>query len=76
MHRLHELRARKTWRGVLPSGLLELDRMLPDSGLAFCCLHEVVGGGNGAMDGATAAYLGSRDCSAALWSGALVRDRR
>ena len=50
--------------------------MLPDSGLAFCCLHEVAGGGNGAMDGATAAYLGSRDCSAALWSGALVRDRR
>ncbi|WP_252727157.1 ImuA family protein [Paracoccus sp. C2R09] len=39
---------------VLPFGLTELDRRLPKGGLAVGCLHEVAGGGNGAVDGAAA----------------------
>lgn len=42
-------------RGVLPFGLPQLDRRLPQGGLALGCLHEVAGGGNGAVDGAAAA---------------------
>ncbi|WP_377697651.1 ImuA family protein, partial [Paracoccus niistensis] len=41
--------------GVLPFGLPELDQRLPGGGLALGCLHEVAGGGNGAVDGAAAA---------------------
>ncbi|MTE01924.1 damage-inducible protein [Paracoccus sp. YIM 132242] len=41
-------------REVLPFGLPELDRRLPGGGLALGCLHEVAGGGNGAVDGAAA----------------------
>ena len=41
--------------GVLPFGLPTLDRRLPGGGLALGCLHEVAGGGNGAVDGAAAA---------------------
>ena len=41
-------------RGVLPFGVDELDRGLPGGGLALGCLHEVAGGGNGAVDGAAA----------------------
>lgn len=40
--------------GVLPFGLPDLDRRLPGGGLALGCLHEVAGGGNGAVDGAAA----------------------
>jgi protein ImuA len=36
-------------RGVLPFGLPELDRRLPGGGLALGSLHEVAGGGNGAV---------------------------
>ncbi|MGN7871758.1 ImuA family protein [Paracoccus sp. 22332] len=42
-------------RGVLPFGLPVLDRRLAQGGLALGCLHEVAGGGNGAVDGAAAA---------------------
>ena len=42
-------------REVLPFGLAELDRRLPGGGLALGALHEVAGGGNGAVDGAAAA---------------------
>ena len=42
-------------RGALPFGLPDLDRRLPGGGLALGCLHEVAGGGNGAVDGAAAA---------------------
>ncbi len=42
-------------QGVLPFGLPALDRRLPQGGLALGCLHEVAGGGNGAVDGAAAA---------------------
>ena len=41
-------------RGVLPFGVDELDRRLHGGGLALGCLHEVAGGGNGAVDGAAA----------------------
>ncbi|QUS35570.1 ImuA family protein [Falsirhodobacter algicola] len=40
---------------VLPFGVPELDRRLTKGGLALGCLHEVAGGGNGAVDGAAAA---------------------
>jgi len=40
---------------VLPFGLAALDRRLPRRGLALGCLHEVAGGGDGAVDGAAAA---------------------
>ncbi|MGR3199768.1 MAG: ImuA family protein, partial [Paracoccus sp. (in: a-proteobacteria)] len=39
---------------VLPFGVPALDRRLPQGGLALGCLHEVAGGGNGAVDGAAA----------------------
>lgn len=42
-------------REVLPFGIAPLDRKLPGGGLALGCLHEVAGGGNGAVDGAAAA---------------------
>ncbi|HEY9214406.1 MAG TPA: damage-inducible protein, partial [Ancylobacter sp.] len=44
-------------RKVLPFGLPEIDRRLPGGGLALGCLHEVAGGGNGAVDGAAAALF-------------------
>ncbi|WP_112875110.1 ImuA family protein [Paracoccus endophyticus] len=57
------LRARIAWiegevgsaREVLPFGIPQLDRKLPGGGLALGCLHEIAGGGNGAIDGAAAA---------------------
>ncbi|MFC7706281.1 ImuA family protein [Plastorhodobacter daqingensis] len=42
-------------REVLPFGLPALDSRLPGGGLALGCLHEVAGGGHGAVDGAAAA---------------------
>jgi len=44
-------------RAVLPFGIREIDRRLPDGGLALGALHEVAGGGNGALDGAAAALF-------------------
>lgn len=44
-------------RAVLPFGVREVDRRLPEGGLALGCLHEVAGGGNGAVDGAAAALF-------------------
>jgi protein ImuA len=44
-------------RAVLPFGIPELDRRLPQGGLAMGALHEVAGGGNGALDGAAAALF-------------------
>ena len=44
-------------RLVLPFGIKEIDRHLPGGGLALGALHEVAGGGNGAIDGATAALF-------------------
>ena len=44
-------------RKVLPFGVPEIDRRLPGGGLALGSLHEVAGGGNGAIDGAAAALF-------------------
>lgn len=44
-------------RSVLPFGLAEIDQRLPGGGLALGALHEVAGGGNGAVDGAAAALF-------------------
>jgi protein ImuA len=42
---------------VLPFGLADIDSRLPGGGLAQGALHEVAGGGNGAIDGAAAALF-------------------
>lgn len=44
-------------RQVLPFGVPEIDNKLPGGGLALGSLHEVAGGGNGAVDGAAAALF-------------------
>lgn len=44
-------------RAVLPFGVDVIDRHLPGGGLALGALHEVAGGGNGAIDGAAAALF-------------------
>jgi protein ImuA len=44
-------------RGILPFGEPEIDNRLPGRGLALGALHEVAGGGNGALDGAAAALF-------------------
>jgi protein ImuA len=44
-------------RLVLPFGLKAIDWHLPGGGLALGALHEVVGGGHGAIDGAAAALF-------------------
>jgi len=58
-------------REVLPFGIPVLDRRLPGGGLALGCLHEVAGGGNGAVDGAAAAGfaagIAARTHSKVLW---------
>lgn len=42
---------------VLPFGIRAVDARLPGGGLALGALHEVAGGGNGAIDGAAAALF-------------------
>jgi protein ImuA len=42
---------------VLPFGLPDIDSRLPGGGLAIAALHEVAGGGHGAIDGAAAALF-------------------
>jgi protein ImuA len=44
-------------RLVLPFGIKAIDRHLPGGGLALGALHEVAGGGNGAINGAAAALF-------------------
>jgi protein ImuA len=44
-------------RSVLPFGIKVIDRHLPGGGLALGALHEVAGGGHGAIDGAAAALF-------------------
>jgi protein ImuA len=44
-------------KSVLPFGIAELDARLPGGGLALGALHEIAGGGNGAIDGAAAALF-------------------
>ncbi len=47
----------KRARSALPFGIADVDARLPGGGLAFGALHEVAGGGNGAIDGAAAALF-------------------
>src|SRR5882672_7136164 len=58
-------------RTVLPFGIDAIDRHLPEGGLALGALHEVAGGGNGAVDGATAALftagIAARTRGQVLW---------
>jgi len=56
---------------VLPFGVKAIDRRLPEGGLALGALHEVAGGGNGAIDGAAAALfaagIAARTRGRVLW---------
>jgi protein ImuA len=56
---------------MLPFGIPAIDGRLPDGGLALGALHEVVGGGNGAIDGAAAALfaagIAARTRGRVLW---------
>lgn len=47
----------KPAREILPFGVPSLDDRLPGGGLALGALHEVAGGGHGAIDGAAAALF-------------------
>jgi len=44
-------------QAVLPFGIKAIDEHLPEGGLALGALHEVAGGGHGAIDGAAAALF-------------------
>lgn len=58
-------------REVLPFGIPRLDLRLPGGGLALGCLHEIAGGGNGALDGTAAACfvagIAARTQGKVLW---------
>ena len=58
-------------RAVLPFGVDAIDRGLPGGGLGCGALHEVTGGGNGAVDGAAvalfAAGIAARARGKVLW---------
>ena len=58
-------------RTVLPFGIKAIDRHLPEGGLTLGALHEVAGGGNGAIDGAAAALfaagIAARTRGKVLW---------
>jgi protein ImuA len=62
--------AARHW-GVLPFGIKAIDQHLPEGGLALGALHEVAGGGNGAVDGAAAALfaagIAARTRGQVLW---------
>lgn len=58
-------------KSVLPFGIAEMDSRLPGGGLALGSLHEIAGGGNGAVDGAAAALfsagIAARTVGKVLW---------
>jgi protein ImuA len=58
-------------RTVLPFGIKAIDRHLPEGRLALGALHEVAGGGNGAIDGAASALftagIAARTRGQVLW---------
>jgi protein ImuA len=62
-------------KSVLPFGVAAIDAHLPEGGLALGALHEVAGGGNGAIDGAAAALfaagIAARTKGPVLWCLAL-----
>jgi len=57
--------------GHLPFGVEVIDKRLPGGGLALGALHEIAGGGNGAVDGAAAALFAAgimaRTSGQVLW---------
>lgn len=69
IERIEGARGRK--RTVLPFGVEDIDRKLPGGGLALGALHEVAGGGHGAVDGAAAALfaagIAARTIGKILW---------
>ena len=44
-------------KSVLPFGIADIDSRLPGGGLTLGALHEIAGGGNGAVDGAASALF-------------------
>src|ERR1700742_61049 len=58
-------------KGVLAFGIPELDRLLPGGGLPLGALHEVAGGGTGALDGALSPWFAAS--LAARTSGQVLR---
>lgn len=58
-------------KSVLPFGIAEVDSRLPGGGLTLGALHEIAGGGNGAVDGAAAALfatgIAARTKGKVLW---------
>lgn len=58
-------------KSVLPFGIAEIDSRLPGGGLTLGALHEIAGGGNGAVDGAAAALfaagIAARTRGKVLW---------
>jgi protein ImuA len=58
-------------KSVLPFGIAEVDARLPGGGLARGALHEIAGGGFGAVDGAAAALfaggIAARTTGKILW---------
>jgi protein ImuA len=58
-------------RTALPFGVDAIDERLPEGGLALGALHEVAGGGDGAIDGAAAALfaagIAARTRGRVLW---------
>ena len=69
IQRLEGVAARR--RIVLPFGFRHIDRHLPGGGLPLAALHEVAGGGNGAIDGAAAGIfaggIAARTRGRVLW---------
>src|SRR5258707_9760263 len=70
--RIRSLEGGARHRGaVLPFGIKAIDERLPEGGLALGALHEVAGGGNGAVDGAAAALftagIAARTRGRVLW---------
>lgn len=67
----HLERGRAQHHPVLPFGVPAIDAALPGGGLALGALHEVGGGGNGAVDGAAAALfaagIAARTKGEVLW---------
>jgi protein ImuA len=56
---------------ILPFGVAAIDEHLPQGGLALGCIHEVAGGGEGAIHGAAAALfaggIAARTTGKVLW---------
>src|ERR1017187_10513400 len=68
---IDRIEGRSQPKSVLPFGIAEVDSRLPGGGLALGALHEVAGGGNGAIDGAAAALfaagIAARTRGKVLW---------